>query len=316
MGEKIAVRAAYGEALKKYGLENPNVIVLDADLAGATYSKYFADACPERFFDCGIAEANMMGVAAGLATTGKIPFVNSFAMFSCGRSYDQARNSVAYPHLNVKIVGTHAGLAAGEDGATHQCLEDIALMRALPGMTIFCPCDAHEADLAVKAAIELDGPCYLRIGRNPVDTVTDSISGYRFVPGKGSTLREGGDVAIIATGLMVQEALSAAKTLASEGIEATVIDMHTIKPIDRELIVEVAKRCGVIVTSEDHNILGGLGGAVAEVVSECCPVPVLRNGVNDQFGHSGKAQDVLDAYGVNAQGIAELARKAVALKRG
>lgn len=315
MGEKIATRAAYGDALKKYGGLNPNVVALDADLSGATYSNRFAQAYPERFFDCGIAEANMVGISAGLATTGKIPFLHSFAMFSTGRAYDQVRNSVAYPHLNVKVVGTHAGLSVGEDGATHQCLEDIALMRVLPGMLVVNPCDAHEADLAVKAVVDYVGPTYLRIGRNPVQTVTDSIPGYFFELGKGVQLRAGKDVAILATGSMVQEALKAAESLAAEGIDARVIDIHTIKPIDREIILKAAEECGAIVTSEDHNIMAGFGSAVAEVVSEEHPVPVIRHGVNDMFGRSGKAQLVLDAYGVNAEGIVKCAKRAIALKK-
>ena len=315
MGEKIATRAAYGDALKKYGGANPDVVVLDADLAGATFSIRFAEAYPERFFDCGIAEANMVGLSAGLATTGKIPFLHSFAMFSTGRVFDQVRNSVAYPHLNVKVVGTHSGLSVGEDGATHQCLEDIALMRTLPGMMIVNPCDAHEAEEAVKAVVDYVGPTYLRIGRNPVEVVTDAIPGYRFELGKGIELRSGSDVAILATGNMVQEALKAAAMLAEEGVDARVIDIHTIKPIDREIILKAARECGAIVTSEDHNVLAGFGSAVAEVVSEEHPVPVIRHGVNDQFGRSGAAQQVLDAYGVNAQGIVEAARRAVSLKK-
>ena len=315
MGEKIATRAAYGDSLKKYGKENPRVIVLDADLSGATYSNRFAQEVPERFLNCGIAESNMVGIAAGLATTGKIPFLHSFAMFAAGRVYDQVRNSVVYPRLNVKIVGTHAGLSVGEDGATHQCIEDIALMRVIPGMTVVNPCDAFEADAAVKAVMDYEGPCYLRIGRNPVEVVMDQIPGYHFELGKGILLREGGDVAILATGIMVQESLKAAETLAAEGINARVINIHTIKPIDREIIEKAARECGAIVTSEEHNVLAGFGSAVAEVVSETCPVPVVRHGVNDVFGRSGAAQQVLDAYGVNAAGIVESVRKALAMKK-
>lgn len=315
MGEKIATRAAYGDALKKYGRENPRVIVLDADLSGATYSNRFAKEVPERFLNCGIAECNMVGIAAGLATTGKIPFVHSFAMFAAGRVFDQIRNSVAYPHLNVKIVGTHAGLSVGEDGATHQCNEDIALMRVIPGMMVVNPCDANEADAAVKAVIDYEGPCYLRIGRNPVDVVTDQIPGYRFELGKGILLRDGTDAAVLATGIMVQEALKAAEALKEEGISVRVIDIHTIKPLDREIILQAARDCGAIVTSEEHNVMAGFGSAVAEVVSESCPVPVVRHGVNDVFGRSGTAQQVLDAYGVNAAGIAEAVHKALALKK-
>ena len=314
MAEKIATRAAYGDALKKYGKENEQVIVLDADLAAATYSGRFAKEVPERFIDCGIAEANMVGMAAGLATCGKIPFIHSFAMFSTGRVFDQIRNSVAYPHLNVKIVGTHAGLSVGEDGATHQCLEDIALMRVLPGMTIINPCDAVEADAAVKAAMDYVGPCYLRIGRNPVEVVMDQVPGYRFELGKGVLMRDGKDVAILATGIMVQEAMKAAEILAEEGISARVINIHTIKPIDREIIETAARECGAIVTTEEHNIMAGFGSAVAEVVAETCPVPVIRHGVNDEFGRSGAAQAVLDAYGVNSQGVVEAVRRALVLK--
>ena len=314
MAEKIATRAAYGDALKKYGKENEQVIVLDADLAAATYSNRFAKEVPERFIDCGIAEANMVGMAAGLAATGKIPFIHSFAMFSTGRVFDQIRNSVAYPHLNVKIVGTHAGLSVGEDGATHQCLEDIALMRVLPGMTIINPCDAVEADAAVKAAMDYAGPCYLRIGRNPVEVIMDQVPGYQFELGKGVLVRDGRDVAIFATGIMVQEAVKAAGVLAEEGISARVINIHTIKPIDREIIEKAARECGAIVTTEEHNIMAGFGSAVAEVVAETYPVPVVRHGVNDAFGRSGAAQAVLDAYGINAQGVVDAVHRALAMK--
>ena len=315
MGEKIATRAAYGEALKKYGRENEKVIVLDADLAGATYSNLFAKEVPERFIDCGIAEANMVGIAAGLATTGKVPFLHSFAMFAAGRVYDQVRNSVAYPGLNVKVVGTHAGLSVGEDGATHQCVEDIALMRVIPGMKVINPCDAAEADAAVKAVMEDVGPTYLRIGRNPVEVVMDKVPGYKFEIGKGVQLCEGNDVAIIATGIMVQESLKAAEILAAEGINARVINIHTIKPLDEEIILKAAKECGVIVTTEEHNIMAGFGSAVAEVVAENCPVPVIRHGVNDEFGRSGAPQKVLDLYGLNADGVVKAVRKAMKLKK-
>ena len=315
MGEKIATRAAYGDALKKYGKENPNVVVLDADLTAATYSNRFAKEVPERFFDCGIAECNMVGIAAGMATCGKIPFIHSFAMFAAGRVFDQVRNSVAYPGLNVKIVGTHAGLSVGEDGATHQCNEDIALMRVIPGMTIINPCDANEADAAVKAAMDFVGPCYLRIGRNPVEVVTDKVEGYKFELGKGALLRDGSDVAVLATGIMVQEALKAAEMLAAEGISARVINIHTIKPLDREIILKAARECGAIVTTEEHNVMAGFGSAVAEVVGEEYPVPVIRHGVTDCFGRSGAAQQVLDAYGVNAEGVVKAVRRALDLKK-
>ena len=316
MGEKIATRAAYGDALKKYGKEDPRIIVLDADLAGATYSGRFAAEVPERFLDCGIAECDMVGIAAGLATTGKIPFVHSFAMFAAGRVYDQVRNSVAYPRLNVKVVGTHAGLSVGEDGATHQCIEDIALMRVIPGMTVVNPCDAVEADAAVKAVIDYEGPCYLRIGRNPVEVVMDQVPGYHFELGKGVPMRDGTDVAVLATGIMVQEALKAHELLKAEGISARVINIHTIKPIDREIIEKAARECGAIVTTEEHNIMAGFGSAVAEVVAEVCPVPLVRHGVNDQFGRSGAAQQVLDAYGVNAQGIVDAVHRVLTMKKG
>ena len=315
MGEKIATRAAYGDALKKYGQENPRVIVLDADLSGATYSNRFAQAVPERFLDCGIAECNMVGIAAGLATTGKIPFVHSFAMFAAGRVYDQVRNSVAYPHLNVKIVGTHAGLSVGEDGATHQCNEDIALMRVIPGMTVVNPCDAFEAEAAVKAVMDYEGPCYLRIGRNPVEVVMDQVPGYHFQLGKGILLREGTDVAVLATGIMVQEALKAAEFLAQEDIDVRVIDMHTIKPLDTELLLQAARETGCIVTSEEANVVGGLGSAVTEYLAGVCPVPVLRHGVEDIFGRSGAAQKVLEAYGLTVDGIVDKVREAISIKR-
>lgn len=315
MGEKIATRAAYGEALKKYGRENEQVIVLDADLAGATYSGLFAKEVPERFFDCGIAEANMVGVAAGLATTGKIPFLHTFAMFAAGRVYDQVRNSVAYTGLNVKIVGTHAGLSVGEDGATHQCIEDIALMRVIPGMKVINPCDAAEADAAVQAVMNDVGPTYLRIGRNPVEVVMDKVPGYKFEIGKGVTMRDGNDVAIIATGIMVQESLKAAEILSAEGINARVINIHTIKPLDEEIILKAARECGVIVTTEEHNIMAGFGSEVAEVVAEKCPVPVIRHGVNDEFGRSGAPQKVLDLYGLNAEGVVKAVRRAMELKK-
>lgn len=311
--EKVATRLAYGEALKKFGADE-KVMVFDADLSCATYSNRFAKAYPERFFNAGIAECNMVGMAAGMATTGKIPFVNSFAMFSTGRVYDQVRNSVAYPRLNVKIVGTHAGLSVGEDGATHQCIEDIALMRVIPGMMILNPCDANETELAVKALIDYTGPCYLRIGRNPVDNITSTIDTYRFELGKGVELAPGNDVAIIATGIMVQEAFKASAILRTEGISARVINIHTIKPIDKEIILKAAKECGAIVTSEEHNIMAGFGSAVAEAVAEELPIPVIRHGVNDMFGRSGAASDVLDKYELNAEGIIKKVRLALSKK--
>ena len=315
MGEKIATRNAYGQALAALADKYPELVVFDADLAGATMTKFFKDACPERFFDMGIAECDMVGVAAGMATCGYKPFVNSFAMFSAGRAWEPVRNSVCYPRLNVKVVGSHGGLSVGEDGATHQCVEDFAIMRAIPGMMVLCPCDGNEMRLATEALLNYDGPAYMRLGRLAVETVTDEIPGYRFELGKGAVLRDGTDVTIIATGMNVQMALKAAELLAAEGISARVIDMHTIKPLDEELVLKAAKETGCIVTSEEANVLGGLGAAVAEYLSENYPVPVVRHGVNDEFGRSGKAPLVLEAYGITPDGIAEKAKKAIALKK-
>lgn len=312
---KIATRAAYGEALAELAEAYPQLVVLDADLSGSTMTKTFASKYPERFFDMGIAEANMAGVAAGLATCGKIPFINSFAMFSAGRAWEQVRNSIAYPGLNVKVIGSHGGLSVGEDGATHQCIEDYAIMRAIPGMLVLSPCDGPEMKLAVKALLDYQGPAYMRLGRLAVESVTDTIPGYTFELGKGSVLRDGTDATVIATGMMVQCAYEAAGILADEGVSLRVIDMHTIKPLDRDLVIQAAQETGCIITSEEANIIGGLGSAVAEVVSEVCPVPVVRHGVNDEFGRSGKAQAVLDAYKLNAQGIAEKVRYALTLKK-
>ena len=312
---KIATRAAYGEALAELGGRYPELVVLDADLSGSTMTKSFADKYPERFFDMGIAEGNMAGVAAGLAACGKKPFINSFAMFSAGRAWEQVRNSIAYPGLNVKVIGSHGGLSVGEDGATHQCIEDYAIMRAIPGMLVLSPCDGPEMKLAVEALLNYEGPAYMRLGRLAVESVTDTVPGYTFEIGKGSVLKDGADAAIIATGMMVQCACEAADLLAQEGLSIRVIDMHTIKPIDRELVLKAARETGCIVTSEEANVLGGLGSAVAEVVSEGCPVPVVRHGVYDEFGRSGKAQAVLDAYGLNAQGILEKVKYALTLKK-
>lgn len=314
MGDKIATREAYGKALAAVAEKEPKLVVFDADLAGATMSKYFKEACPERFFDMGIAEADMVGVAAGMATCGFKPFVNSFAMFSAGRAWEQVRNSVCYPGLNVKVVGSHGGLSVGEDGATHQCIEDFAIMRAIPGMTVLCPCDGNEMQKAVEALLKFEGPAYMRLGRLAVETVTDTIPGYKFEIGKGSVLREGKDVTIIATGMNVQMALKAAEILAAEGIDAKIVDMHTIKPLDTELVLACAKETGAIVTSEEANVLGGLGAAVAEFLSENYPVPVVRHGVNDEFGRSGKAPAVLEVYGITAEVIAEKAKEAIAKK--
>lgn len=310
---KKATRESYGEALAELSEEYPDLIVLDADLAAATKTGIFKKACPERFFDCGIAEANMMGVAAGIASTGKKVFASSFAMFAAGRAFEIVRNSIGYPHLNVKIGATHAGISVGEDGATHQCNEDIALMRTIPGMTIINPADDVEAKAAVRAALDYEGPVYMRFGRLAVPVFNDKDT-YKFELGKGVLLRDGSDLTIIATGLMVNEALNAAETLAAEGISARVINIHTIKPIDKEIICKAAKETGVIVTAEEHSVIGGLGSAVAETVTECCPVPVIKVGVNDVFGHSGPAVDLLKEFGLCAENIAEKARTALSLK--
>lgn len=314
MGEKKATRAVYGEMLVELAEKYPELVVLDADLSSATMTKSFAKAYPDRFLDMGIAEANMIGVAAGLSTCGKKPFANSFAMFTAGRAYEQVRNSVAYPHLNVKCVGSHGGLSVGEDGATHQCLEDLALMSAIPGMTVVNPCDGNEMRQAVLALIEYNGPAYLRLGRMAVETVTDAIDGYKFELGKAAMLRDGKDVTIAATGLMVQRALAAAELLSGEGVSARVLDFHTIKPLDGEALLAAAKETGCIVTTEEHSIMGGLGSAVAGFIGEHCPVPVVRHGVNDEFGRSGKAEQVLEAYGLTPAGIATKVKKALEMK--
>ena len=300
--KKIATRASYGEALIELGKEHDNLVVLDADLAAATQTGKFKKVFPERFFDCGIAESNLMGVAAGLATTGMVPFASTFAMFAAGRAFEQVRNSIGYPHLNVKIGATHAGISVGEDGATHQCNEDIALMRTIPGMTIINPADDVEAKAAVRAAYEMDGPVYLRFGRLAVPVINDTPD-YKFEIGKGITLKEGKDVAIIATGLCVNSALEAAEMLAKDGIDAKVINIHTIKPLDEELIVAAAKETGKVVTVEEHSVIGGLGGAVCEVLSEKAPVPVKRIGVNDVFGESGPAVKLIEKYGLDGKGV-------------
>lgn len=315
MGEKIATRAAYGDALVELGGQYPDLVVLDADLSGSTMTKGFAKAYPDRFFNMGIAEGNMMTVAAGLAAAGKKAFANSFAIFASGRAFEQVRNSIAYPHLNVTVVGSHGGLSVGEDGATHQACEDMAVMRAIPGMVVCCPCDGTEMKAAVKALMDYDGPAYLRLGRSAVEDLTGDLPGYAFQLGKGVTLRDGGDVTIIAVGLMVQEAMKAAETLAAEGVQARVIDMHTVKPLDEELVLKAAKETGCIVTTEEHNIVGGLGSAVAEYLSGVCPVPVVRHGVEDVFGRSGKASEVLAAYGLTADGIVAKVKAALALKK-
>ena len=311
--KKIATRDAYGAALVELGEKNKDFIVMDADLAAATKTGMFKKAFPERFYDCGIAESNMMGIAAGIASTGKRVFVSSFAMFAAGRAFEQIRNSIGYPHLNVIIGATHAGISVGEDGATHQCCEDIALMRAIPGMTIINPADATEAKKAVFAAMEHNGPVYMRFGRLAVPVVFDDD--YKFEIGKGVELKEGNDVTVIATGLMVAEAMEAYELLKAEGINARIINMATIKPLDKDIVIKAAKETGAIVTAEEHSVIGGLGSAVSEVVCEEYPVPVLKLGVNDTFGKSGPAVQLLDEFGLRAKNIAEMAKKAISLKK-
>ncbi len=311
---KKATRDGYGEGLIKLGEINDKVIVMDADLAGATKTGVFKAAFPDRFFDAGIAEGNLIGVAAGLSLSGYTVFASSFAMFAAGRAFEQIRNSVGYPHLNVKIAATHAGISVGEDGASHQCCEDIALMRTIPGMTIINPADAVEAKAAVLAAAEYVGPVYMRFGRLAVPQIFDE-NNYKFEWGKGAELTEGTDVAIIATGLMVNEALMAAKALKDDGISARVINIHTIKPLDEEIVLKAAAECGCVVTAEEHNIIGGLGGAVAELLSENAPTPVVRVGVNDTYGRSGPAAELLHIYGLDAEHIKSAAKKAIDLKK-
>ena len=302
--KKVATRQSYGEALVELGKEHENLVVLDADLAAATQTGKFKAVFPERHIDCGIAECNMIGIAAGIATTGKVPFASTFAMFAAGRAFEQVRNSVGYPHLNVKIGATHAGISVGEDGATHQCNEDIALMRTIPGMTVINPSDDVEAKAAVRAAYEMDGPVYLRFGRLAVPVINDGPD-YKFEIGKGVTLREGQDVAIIATGLCVNSALEAADLLKAEGIGARVINIHTIKPIDADLVVKAAKECGRLVTVEEHSVIGGLGSAVCDVLCERQPAPVKKIGVQDVFGESGPAVKLLEKYRLDGKGVYE-----------
>ncbi len=310
--EKMATREGYGKALAALG-EKYDFVVLDADLAAATKTGVFKKKFPERFFNCGIAEGNMMSVAAGIAATGKIPFVSSFAMFAAGRAFEQVRNSIGYPHLNVKIGATHAGITVGEDGATHQCNEDIALMRTIPGMVILNPADANEAYMAVEAAINHNGPVYMRFGRYAVPCVTD-FPEYKFEIGKGVTLADGKDVTIIASGFTVHQALEAKKLLAADGIDARVINIHTIKPIDSELIIKCAKETGAIVTAEEHSIIGGLGSAVADVLAESCPVIIKRVGVEDTYGRSGTVPALLETYGITVENIVKKAKEAFACK--
>lgn len=312
MSEKMATREAYGKALAELG-EKYEFVVLDADLAAATKTGIFKKKYPERFFDCGIAEGNMMSVAAGIATTGLIPFASSFAMFAAGRAYEQVRNSIGYPHLNVKIGATHAGVTVGEDGATHQCIEDLSLMRSIPGMTVICPADGPETRAAVEAAILYNGPVYLRLGRAAVPTVTD-IPGYRFEIGRSVCLADGKDATVVATGCMVHMALTARQMLEKKGLTVRVLDMHTIKPLDEAALEAAARETGAIVTAEEHSRIGGLGSAVAECVCGCCPVPVYRVGVPDCFGRSGKAEELLVYMGLTPESIADAVRAAVAAK--
>lgn len=313
MAEKYATRVAYGEALAEYGSKE-NVVVLDADLACCTMSANFRDKYPDRFFNIGIAEGNMMSIAAGIATTGKNVFASSFAMFAAGRAWEQVRNSIGYPHLNVKVVGTHSGISVGEDGATHQALEDIAIMRAIPGMLVVSPSDAIETKAAVKALMDYEGPAYLRVGRIPADIINDTPD-YKFELFKGYQMREGNDITILATGLMVQESLKANDLLKEQGIHARVIDIHTIKPLDEEIILKAAKETGCIVTVEEHNIMGGLGGAVAELLSEKYPTPLVRIGMKDEFGKSGKPEELFKKFGLNADNIVTQVKKALELKK-
>ena len=301
--KKIATRETYGKTLVELGAEMPNLVVLDADLAGATKTGVFKKAYPDRHIDCGIAESNMMSIAAGLAAAGMVPFASTFAMFAAGRAFEQVRNSIGYPHLNVKIGATHAGISVGEDGASHQCLEDLALMRTIPGMVVMCPADDTEARLAMKAAVEHDGPVYIRFGRAPVPVVFGDD--YKFEIGKGSVIREGKDVSIIANGLCVASALEAAEMLAKDGIDAEVVNICTIKPLDEELVVKTAMKTGKVVTAEEHNIIGGLGGAVAECLAEKCPTKMYRIGVRDKFGESGSAGELLHKYMLDGEGVNE-----------
>lgn len=311
--KRIATRVSYGEELVALGAERDDFVVLDADLAAATQTSRFKAAYPDRFFDCGIAEGNMVGVAAGIAAAGKKVFCSTFAMFAAGRAFEQVRNSIGYPHLNVNICATHAGISVGEDGATHQCCEDIALMRTIPGMVIINPADAAEARLAVKAAIEYKGPVYLRFGRMAVPVLFDDS--YEFKIGKGVKMADGTDVSLIATGIEVEQALAARELLAAEGISASVVNISTIKPLDEELVVAEAEKCGAVVTCEEHTVIGGLGGAVCECLAEKRPTPVLRVGINDEFGRSGPAKELVSYYHLDAASIAEKAKAAIALKK-
>jgi len=312
--KELTQREAFGIYLRDLGEKNPDIFVFDADLACCTYGNLLGESCPRQYYNVGIAEANMICMAAGVATTGKIAFACSFAMFTAGRGYDQIRNSLAYPSLNVKVIGTYAGITVGEDGATHQCIEDMAIMRAIPGMVVLNPTDINETIKATDAMIAYDGPCYMRLPRVVVKEITADVPGYCFELGKGAQMLEGKDVTVIATGLMVQEALIAAEIVKKDGISIRVIDMHTIKPIDKEIIIKAAKETGAIVTAEEHNILGGLGGSVAEVVVENCPVPMLRVGVEDKFGKSGDAGLLMKEYGLTAQNIADKVKQVIKKK--
>lgn len=308
--KKIATRESYGNALIEIGKENPNLVVLDADLAAATKTGMFKKVFPERHIDCGIAESNMAGVAAGLSLTGKIPFMSSFSMFAAGRAFEQVRNSIGYPHLNVKIGATHAGITVGEDGATHQCNEDIALMRTIPGMVVMCPADDVEAKAAVRAAVEYDGPVYIRFGRAAVPVINDTPD-YKFEIGKGTVVREGTDVTIVATGICVDSALGAAEKLAAEGISAEVINICTIKPLDEDIIIKSAKKTGKVVTAEEHSVIGGLGSAVCDALCKSYPTPVYKIGMQDCFGESGSAAALVQKYKLDAQGVYEQVKEFV-----
>jgi transketolase len=310
---QIATREAYGNTLAKIGKENKNIVVLDADLSKSTKTAEFKKACPERFINMGIAEANMMTVAAGLASCGKIPFTSTFAIFAAGRAFEQIRNSICYPKLNVKVCATHAGITVGEDGASHQAIEDISLMRSIPNMVVISPSDGIETEEAIKAVAEYEGPCYVRLGRSKVNIINDNPE-YKFEIGKAVTLREGKDASVIATGIMVDAALEAYNILAEEGIKIKVINIHTIKPIDEEAITSAANETGVIITAEEHNVIGGLGSAVCEVVCANNPVPVLRVGIKDKFGESGKPAELIKAYGLTAEAIVKAVKKGIELK--
>lgn len=313
MSEKIATREAYGKALAKLALENENIIVMDADLSKSTKTADFKKVAPERFINMGIAEANMMAVAAGISTCGKTVFASTFAIFAAGRAFEQIRNAICYSKLNVKICATHAGITVGEDGASHQSIEDISLMRSIPNMTVICPSDAVETEAAIRAVADMNGPCYVRLGRSGV-SIINSDPGYKFEIGKGNVLRNGNDATIVATGIMVEASLEASNILAENGVKARVINIHTIKPIDIDILVKAADETGLIVTAEEHSIIGGLGSAVCEVISERHPVPVIRVGIKDVFGESGKPAELLKEYGLTAQDIANAVLKGLEIK--